>query len=366
MKEIDLVYRTIYAELLQRSLDAAFEGDFGAVGNFVIVPVKGKDYWYFDQVTENGVKRRYVGPANDQEIAKRVEDHKQAKGDVRARRKLVSTLTREAGLPSPDRVTGDIVEALANARLFRLRGVLVGTVAYQSYSALVGIRLPVAAMQTGDADFAQFHSISAAVEDSVEPMLGVLRAIDASFREIPHQSDGRQTTKFENATRYQVEFLTPNTGSDDNEGKPSRMPALGGASAQPLRFLDFLILDPVRAVLLHKAGVPVLVPAPERFALHKLIVASRRRSDQNGVTKRDKDVMQADLLLEAMAQVRRQSDLAVALAEAHERGHAWREALTIGLSYLAKSRRQAASEILREGLRDIGEDTSKYDAILAG
>ncbi len=38
------------------------------------------------------------------------------------------------------------------------------------------------------------------------------------------------------------------------------MPSLGGAVAEPLRFLDFLIHEPVRAVLLYKGGIPVLVP----------------------------------------------------------------------------------------------------------
>ena len=48
MKEIDLVYRTMFAELGQRSLDAAFETDFPLGGRFVNVPVKGRSYWYFD------------------------------------------------------------------------------------------------------------------------------------------------------------------------------------------------------------------------------------------------------------------------------------------------------------------------------
>ncbi len=56
--------------------------------------------------------------------------------------------------------------------------------------------------------------------------------------------------------------------------KPVPMPALGGAAAIPLRFLDYLIHEPIRAVLLHGAGVPVLVPSPERYAIHKLIVGS--------------------------------------------------------------------------------------------
>ncbi|WJI64332.1 GSU2403 family nucleotidyltransferase fold protein [Mesorhizobium sp. C416B] len=41
------------------------------------------------------------------------------------------------------------------------------------------------------------------------------------------------------------------------------------------RFLDFLIRDPIRTALLHRSGLPVLVPSPQRYAIHKLIVASR-------------------------------------------------------------------------------------------
>ena len=92
------------------------------------------------------------------------------------------------------------------------------------------------------------------------------------------------------------------------------MRALGGAAAQPLRFLDFLIYEPVRALLLHRNGVAVTVPAPERYAVHKLIVASRRRADRGGALKRDKDIRQADLLVEALATTRRQSDLALVFA----------------------------------------------------
>ena len=79
------------------------------------------------------------------------------------------------------------------------------------------------------------------------------------------------------------------------------MPALGGASADSLRLLDFLIRDPLRTMLLHKSGVPVTVPDPSRFAVHKLIVASRRHTDGQSAVKRAKDIRQAALLFEAPA-----------------------------------------------------------------
>lgn len=353
MKEIDLTYRTMFAELVQRSLDASFEAEFSTAGNFVRVPVKGRDYWYLEQ-TQPKKSRKYVGPADDPDIAKRVEAFQHIKDDLRSRRKLVSTLTREAGLTAPERFTGDIVEALANAGIFRLRGVLVGTVAFQTYAGLLGVKLPGASLQTGDADFAQHYSISAEVEDSLPPIMEILQRVDPTFRTVPHRSDPVRVTQFENSTRYKVEFLTPNRGSDEYADHASPMPALGGASAQPLRFLDFLIHQPVRTVLLHRSGVPVIVPAPERYAIHKLIVASRRQSDANGVAKREKDVFQANLLIEALNLTRRLDDLGYAFEKAWDRGPAWRDAIEKGFRLLPEKRREAAKTTLKEALTTVG------------
>ncbi|MDE2488557.1 MAG: hypothetical protein KGO51_14280, partial [Alphaproteobacteria bacterium] len=311
MKPLDRSYGVLYSELAQRALDAAFSSDFDIEGRFVSQAVDGRRYWYFDTAKDDGKgkHRRYVGPVDDPEITQRVETFKDLKADHRARRKLVSTLVREAHLPRPDPMTGEVVQALAQGGFFRLRGVLVGTVAYQAYSPLLGVRLPEASLQTADADFAQFHSISAAVQDGMPPMLELLRTVDPTFRDIPHAADNRRSTAFVSRSGFRVEFLTPNTGSADHDGAPAAMPALGGAAAQPLRFLDYLIHEPVRAVLLHGAGVPVLVPAPERFAVHKLIVAARRRLDGDSAAKALKDLQQATRLIEALLTLRRADDL---------------------------------------------------------
>jgi hypothetical protein len=203
LDSLDITFQTLYSELVQRGLDESFASEFPPVGRFVAVPVKGKKYWYFDTPKQGGGQNRtYVGPQDDPEITKQVEVFKDLKADIRGRRRLVSTLTRAGYLPRPPLKTGQVVEELAKAGFFRVGGVLIGTVAYQCYSAILGRRLDAATMQTGGADFAQFQ-----------------------------------------------------------EGKPVQMPALGRA---PLRFLDYLIYQPIRAVLLHGAGVPVLIPPPER------------------------------------------------------------------------------------------------------
>jgi hypothetical protein len=136
---------------------------------------------------------------------------------------------------------------------------------------------------------------------------------------------------FTNGKGYRVEFLTGNRGSDDYAGKPSPMPALGGASAEILRFLDYLIYEPVRTVLLHREGVSVIVPAPERFTLHKLIVASRRHPDGLGRAKSDKDLHQPSLLAQALVETRQGDILADAYLEAWERGKSWQDGIRAGL-----------------------------------
>lgn len=361
MKPLDHTYQILYSELARRTLDAQFSSDFPIEGRFITMESGGRRYWYFDTAKEGGGKnRRYVGPADDEEINNRVERFKDLKTDYRARRKIVSTLVREAYLPRPEALTGDIIAALAGAGFFRLRGVLIGTVAFQSYSALLGARLKTTIMQTGDADFAQFHSISVAVGDTIPPVLDVLKQVDSTFREIPHQTDSRYTTQFATRTGYKVEFLTPNTGSDEYAGKPAPMPALGGACAQPLRFLDFLIHQPVRAVVLHGAGIPVLVPAPERYAIHKLIVASRRLIDDDGTAKSRKDRLQAATLMEAMIELRRRESLAEAYMEAWERGPAWRDAIQASLRMLDVDTERRLRKELSEGVKVLEGRPDQY------
>jgi hypothetical protein len=354
VKQIDLIYRTMIAELGQRLLDASFMHDFPTEGRFVPVTVKSRRYWYFDVgAQEGGQKRRYVGPADDPEIDRRVADFRRLKDDARQRRKMVSTLTREAGLIAAEAFTGKLVTALAVGGLFRLRACLVGTLAFQTYSAYLGIRLPMASILTGDADIAQDYAISTEVSDSLPSIVETLQNVDATFRAVPHPSGSPWSTVFRNANGYRVEFLTSNRGSDEFSDFPAEMPALGGAAAEPLRFLDYLIYQPVRSILLQGGGVAVNVPDPARYAVHKLIVAGRRPFDAMGIAKREKDLVQAAILFEALPIVGMEAALSDAIEEAAERGVHWRRAILKGKSFLSSEHRQLIGDRLQlHGLGD--------------
>lgn len=323
-RPLPLAFQTTYAELLEQCSLDAFNDAFPEPGTFVAKEVSGKRYWYFQLPASEGPKQRYVGPETPQ-LLEHIKQHRQARDAQRSRRALVSTLVRWAGLARPIPRTGEIVAALAKAGVFRLRSVLVGTAAYQTYPAALGIRLPATALQTNDVDIAQFTNVSVAVEDATAPMLDVLRTVDESFRPVPHLHDGRRSVTYRAADGVRVDFLTPNTGPDTN--KPRRLKVLG-TDAEPLRFLDFLIHDPEPGIVLHGAGVYVLVPAPERYAVHKLIVAQRRVGPGNA--KRPKDLLQAEGLLGRLMEIR-PDQLREVWLEAENRSAKWSTYLRTGL-----------------------------------
>jgi hypothetical protein len=291
--------------------------------------------------TVGGERRQvYVGPVTDASVSDRIARFAEIKSDFKGRQELVRALVA-AGLPAPDDLSGRVVEAIWKAGFFRLRGVLVGTVAFQAYAGPLGLKLSGRPLQTQDADFAQFWGISENVGDSTPPILEVLRGVDPTFKPVPNISDPFVTTAYRNASFYRVDFLTPNRGSNSHQGRPVRMRALAGASAQPLRHLDFLIHETERSVLLARGGVPVTIPRAERFAVHKLIVAAERE-DQ---AKAAKDIVQAATLIVALA-TRRPIELANAWMTAWNGGPRWKRKLETGRERLPDAARAALADVL--------------------
>lgn len=322
--------QTTYAELLDRCRATAFNEAFSEDGTFVPKTINDRRYWYFQQSSTAGREQKYVGPETP-DLLEQISQHKQTRDDERERRALVSALIRTYGLQRPLKEIGDIVAALAQAGVFRLRGVLVGTVAYQTYAPMLGARLPHSILQTGDVDVAQSKNVSVAVGDHIPPVLDVLRDVDKTFRAVPHIHQ-RSVTSYVAKGGLRVDFLTPNEGPDTDV--PMHLPALQ-TDAEPLRFLDFLIHDPEPAVVLHNAGIYVLVPSPQRYAIHKLIISRRR---QEGAAKRDKDIRQSVALLETLNE-KRPYELASSWNEAFNRGPIWRQALVEGLSQVSSRTR---------------------------
>ncbi|MFM7625092.1 MAG: GSU2403 family nucleotidyltransferase fold protein [Gammaproteobacteria bacterium] len=360
MQLLSLAHQTMFAELVQRCLDAEFDDAFPENGSFTRVTGRnGQQFWYYKgyrRGADDEQRRwsRYVGPVADAEVTARVERFRRTKQDYVERRSMVTSLLA-VGLPAPPEQVGEVLDGLWRGGLFRLHGVLIGTAAFQAYGGLLGRRLPAATLMTGDVDVAQFHSVSVSVDDTMPPMLETLRQVDGTFREIPHLLDPLTSTGFRNARGLRVEFLTPNRGRADHGRRPARMSALGGAAAQPLRYLDFLLHRPVRSALLHRGGIAVLVPAPERYAVHKLLLSTLRRRDRDGAVKARKDLSQSAALIDALVIGPSRIDLGSAWREARARGPKWRAALDAARSALPEDCADAL-DAASAAARDIAGD----------
>ena len=111
----------------------------------------------------------------------------------------------------------------------------------------------------------------------------------------------------------------------------AKLPALG-VSALALRHLDYLLENPIKVAALYRSGVLVQIPRPEAYAIHKLIVAERRRGGPDALKSR-KDRMQAEFLIEVLAELR-PDELYFAYNDALKRGERWQEQILKSLERL--------------------------------
>jgi hypothetical protein len=340
--EIPVLVQTTYAELTERAHLARLQSDFDPAGTFLKKERRGRNYWYFRSSMAQGERSdKYIGP-DSPELHERIRRHAVEKNSYRQRRTLVSSLLH-SGLKGPDARTGRILEALEAAGVFRMRGVVVGTVAYQTYAGLLGMKLSTPNTLTQDLDVAQFKTISIAVEDQVEiSLLDVLRTVEPTTEPVPETFNVGATWRYAIGDKYRVEILTPNRGPDDDS--LVHLPALQ-TDAKPLRHLDFLIYREVQAVVLHGAGVAVNVPAPERYCLHKLIVSRRRADTAESQTKARKDRQQASELILALAE-QRPYELRDVWEDLQERGPKWRQLVAEAFTMLDKDVRDRFEQVV--------------------
>ncbi len=303
-------------------------------GTPTLVRRNGRGYWYDSFRLGNTVRKTYLGE-DKPELRARLMRHKALAGERDSRRAARSRLIRilrAEGFLGLDAGSGSLLNALARSGVFRLGGTIVGTHAFRLYEGVLGLRFSFDQMaQTGDIDIASFERLSLALQDSASPPLAeVFR--DLSFSPVPSLSEGQTWRWQQSRSELLVEFLTSSFEADEAI-RP--LPALG-VCAQSLHHLNYLIAEPIPAAAIYRSGVLVQVPRPERFAIHKLIVADRRQGD-SGRLRAYKDRAQAAFLIEALAE-HRPDELREAWNDANARGPKWRKRLARTLGKMPQSR----------------------------
>ena len=330
MTNLSSIAMSAYTDLVRLLKDDALSG---VDGKPTLKERGDKGYWYAARRVGTAMRFVYIGE-DTEETRARIERIKELRATAKQRQtersRLVRLLRAESMTPT-DRATGSILSAMATAGTFRLGGTIVGTNAFRLYEGELGIRLPIGGMaNTGDIDIAQFEKLSVALEDQVEP--GLAETFSAlKFDPLPALDQGRTWRWAQGGSGQLVEFLTPAFGDETIRD----LPALG-VNAQALNYLNFLIAEPIHAAAIYRSGILVQVPRPERYAIHKLIIADRRR-DGAGNLKSSKDREQAAFLIEAMAEDR-PDDLARAYIEAQKVGPRWRERIGNSLSRMPATR----------------------------
>lgn len=317
MTPLSSVATSAYTDLVRLLKDDALSG---VEGKPTLKQRGDKAYWYAARRVGTEMRFIYIGEDTNETRARidRIEVLRATAKERQAERSRLVRLLRAEGMTPTDRATGSMLSAMAAAGVFRLGGTIVGTNAFRLYEGELGIRLPLGGMaNTGDIDIAQFEKLSVALEDQVDP--GLAETFSAlKFDPVPGLDRGRTWRWAQGGSGQLVEFLTPAFGDETIRD----LPALG-VGAQALNYLNFLIAEPIHAAALYRSGILVQVPRPEQYAIHKLIVADRRR-DGAGNLRAQKDREQAAFLIEAMAEDR-PDDLARALETAMAVGPRWRE-----------------------------------------
>lgn len=309
-----------YNDLLRSLLDDAVSDIRGTPTR---VERAGRVYWYDTYRVGADVRKRYIGE-DSKSLHDRIGQHRVLKQQLEARRKhraRLVRLLRAEGFLNLDATTGSLLRAMATAGVFRLGGTVVGTHAFRLYEGELGVRFRFdQTAMTDDIDIASFERLSLALGEATSPPLDAVLS-EFSFDPVPSMEAGKVWRWKQASSDLLVEFLTPSF--DAREGL--RPLAALGVEAQSLHHLNFLIAEPINAAILYRNGVLVRIPRPERFAIHKLIVADRRRRGTDRL-KSIKDRLQATYLIEVLAEDRPE-DLKEAYEDALSRGPKWRERL---------------------------------------
>ncbi len=287
-----------------------------------------RTYWYDTYRVGSEVMKRYIGEESE-ELRGRLERLSEMRGDADERRRQRSRLIRilrAERFMSVDPGTGSLLASMEKAGVFPLGGTIVGTHAFRLYEGELGVTYGFEdTAMTDDLDIARFERLSLALADTISPTLQQVLS-DFLFEPVPALEPDKVWRWRQTRSNLLVEFLTPSFEKEEG----LRPLAVLGVYAQSLHYLNYLVAEPINAAVPYRSGVLVRIPRPERFAIHKLIVADRRQTGPDSL-KSVKDRRQAAFLIQILAE-NRPDDLADAYELAMGNGPNWRKRLEASLS----------------------------------
>ena len=293
IKKFDVSLRTVYAQAKELAAAQAAVPLLTAGSLQTEQRAKGKFVYRYRYNAAGKRLAEYLGPELDAATVEKVERAREEIQDQAAIAEYSQKL-RRIGFHSADNSTLVTVASLFNAGVFSGGGVLVGTHAFGVILNELGIAASVP--MTEDVDVAARSVELAALPEG--GFVEILKQTGLPFHEVPTLKRGAPSTSFKvRGSALKVDLLVP------ARGKPyESVKVLGlGAHAIALPYLEYLLKATMQSVVIGRDRiVPVTVPHPGWFCLHKLALFELRTGADN--PKREKDLQQATVLAAALAQ----------------------------------------------------------------
>ncbi|WP_305906308.1 GSU2403 family nucleotidyltransferase fold protein (plasmid) [Methylomarinum sp. Ch1-1] len=189
-----------------------------------------------------------------------------------------------------------IIQSLAEQGLFQKNVLLIGSHAFLSICNALSIDSKGSYLRTTDIDFARPEGIEIGIPNDRSFQIDiptVVKEFDKNFFLIPRLDNKEPSTSMQNNTlKIKIDFLT----TESKDGRAFFYPDLGIA-AEPLAYMGYLLGgDNFKGLVVGKYAIPVVLPDPARFAIHKLIVSEARSTVFR--SKSIKDIQQSGVLLD--------------------------------------------------------------------
>ncbi len=311
-------------------------------GGFSKKRVGTADYWYFKTSEAATGQREYsVGP-DTPATRSVIEAYRRGRAGMDEAADGVARLCamlRQGDAVVTDAVSAKVIAALANAGVFRLGAVLVGTHAFIALGNVLGVRWR-SSLRTQDIDVLAAPVLELAIEQREADVPRALESLHLGFLPVPGLDPGSPETSFKvRGKSLRVDLLTPARGRRYTGPVPIRRLK---TCAQPVEFIDYLLDSRIAVPIVNGGASLVNVPDPARFALHKLIVSGERPVTEQA--KSMKDIQQAAEMIEVLFEDRA-GDLELAIDSMNERPKRWRTRLRRGLERLPAAFAQAKKKL---------------------
>jgi hypothetical protein len=225
-----------------------------------------------------------------------------------------------------------IIRRLAEYGFFRAGGLLIGTHAFLAMGNMLGVRWHDGSA-TLDVDFAHAgRNVSIALPANLRiDVNGALESLEMGLLPLT-QFNGKVGAQYRNPgdQELRLDFVT----SMHRSGKAVAIADLNVA-LQPLKFMEYSLVETTQACLFGNTGACVVnLPAPERYAIHKLLVYGERPPRER--VKATKDLLQAASLVDYFVRTEQPDVLNSAWRDAIARGKGWRTRAEQGLKALLR------------------------------